>query len=127
MIGARILWLLLGLVSTGCGLAGAVLPLVPTTPFLLVAAFAFARSSPRLHGWLVRHPRFGPLILNWQHHGAISPGAKRAALLFMGAALGLSVLLGVPGWVLAIQAVVMGCVAIFLLTRPNAGPTNQGF
>lgn len=55
----RALWLTLGLVSTACGVAGVVLPLVPTTPFLLLAAYAFARSSPRLHNWIMMHPRLG--------------------------------------------------------------------
>ena len=117
----RILWLLLGLTATGCGIAGAVLPLVPTTPFLLLAAFAFAKSSPRLHAWLTTHPQFGPLIANWQQHRAIGRGAKRAALFFMVLALGLSWLLAVPVWVLVVQAVVLACVATFILSRPD-GP-----
>lgn len=117
----RFLWLLLGLGATGCGIAGAVLPLVPTTPFLLLAAFAFAKSSPRLHAWLMTHPQFGSLIGNWQQHRAIGRGAKRAALVFMGLALSLSWLLAVTGWVLVVQAVVLACVATFILSRPD-GP-----
>lgn len=120
-MASRFLWLLLGLGATGCGIAGAVLPLVPTTPFLLLAAFAFAKSSPRLHAWLTNHPQFGPLIDNWQQHRAIGRGAKRAALFFMALALVLSWLLAVPGWVLVVQAVVLGCVATFILSRPD-GP-----
>ncbi len=120
----RVLWLLLGLGATGCGIAGAVLPLVPTTPFLLLAAYAFARSSPRLHAWLTSHPQFGPMIGNWQQHRAIGRGAKRAALFVMALALATSWLLAVPGWVLVAQALVLACVAIFILSRPDgpAGP-----
>ena len=120
----RFLWLLLGLGATGCGIVGAVLPLVPTTPFLLLAAFAFAKSSPRLHAWLTTHPQFGPLIENWQQHRAIGRGAKRTALLFMALALALSWLFAVPAWILAVQAAVLACVATFILTRPDgpAGP-----
>ena len=120
----RFLWLLLGLGATGCGIVGAVLPLVPTTPFLLLAAFAFAKSSPRLHAWLTTHPQFGPLIENWQQHRAIGRGAKRTALLFMVLALALSWLFEVPAWILAVQAAVLACVATFILTRPDgpAGP-----
>ncbi|MDP1752694.1 MAG: YbaN family protein [Reyranella sp.] len=117
----RFLWLLLGLGATGCGIAGAVLPLVPTTPFLLLGAFAFAKSSPRLHAWLMTHPQFGSLIGNWQQHRAIGRGAKRAALVFMGLALSLSWLLAVPGWALVVQAIVLACVATFILSRPD-GP-----
>ena len=120
----RFLRLLLGLGATGCGIVGAVLPLVPTTPFLLLAAFAFAKSSPRLHAWLTTHPQFGPLIENWQQHRAIGRGAKRTALLFMVLALALSWLFAVPAWILAVQAAVLACVATFILTRPDgpAGP-----
>jgi uncharacterized membrane protein YbaN (DUF454 family) len=115
----RVLWSLLGLLATACGIAGLLLPLVPTTPFLLIAAFAFARSSPRLHGWLVTHPRLGPPIAAWREHRAIRRGAKMTAVLLMAAAASASVALGVPGWVLAVQAVVLAIVATFVLTRPE--------
>jgi len=124
VMAPRFLWLLLGLGATGCGIAGTVLPLVPTTPFLLLAAFAFAKSSPRLHAWLTTHPQFGPLIDNWQQHRAIGRGAKRAAIVMMGLALAMSWLLAVPGWILVVQAVVLAGVATFILSRPDgpAGP-----
>jgi uncharacterized membrane protein YbaN (DUF454 family) len=121
MMVSRYLWLMLGLASTGCGIIGAVLPLVPTTPFLLLAAFAFARSSPRFHGWLINHPRFGPLILNWQRNGSIDPTSKRLALLVMGGALLSSWLIGLSAGVLGAQAAVLAASAIFILTRPD-GP-----
>ena len=89
---------------------------------LLIAAYAFARSSPRLHRWLLEHKVFGGLIRDWQDHGAISKRAKGAAVLSMGAVLVLSALLGVPPWVLGLQAVILGCVALFILTRPSAAP-----
>ncbi len=116
----RLLWLLLGLLSTGCGIAGAVLPLVPTTPFLLLAAFAFARSSPRLHGWLLDHRTFGPLVLDWQQHGSISRKAKVASIAVMLAMLGLTWISGVAAWILAVQVVVLATVAAWLLTRPDS-------
>ena len=118
---SRYFWLVFGLVATGCGIAGAVLPLVPTTPFLLLAAYAFARSSPRFHGWLVNHPRFGPLIQNWQRHGSIAPRAKRLAMAVMAATLFSSWLLGASVRILTIQAVVLAGSAAFILTRPD-GP-----
>lgn len=80
----RLAWLMIGLVATACGIAGIVLPLVPTTPFLLVAAYAFARSSPTLHEWLVTHPRCGPLITDWRTHGAIGRRTKVLAVMVMG-------------------------------------------
>lgn len=117
----RVLWLLLGIAATGLGIAGAVLPLLPTTPFLLVAAYAFARSSPRLHAWLMSHRQFGPLIVNWQQHRAIGRRARQAAFAVMALSLAISWLLAVPGWVIGIQAAVLAGVAIFILTRP-VGP-----
>jgi uncharacterized protein len=117
----RWLWLALGYFATACGIAGAVLPLVPTTPFLLVAVFAFARSSPRLHIWLTTHPQLGPFIDNWQRYGAIGPRAKLSAVALMGTALAVSWWVGAAGWVIGLQALAMAGVCAFILTRPN-GP-----
>lgn len=124
MIPTRVFWLLVGYVALSCGVAGIVLPLVPTTPFLLLAAFAFARSSPALHDWLVTHPRFGPPIHNWNHHGAVSGKAKLAAIAVMMLTLGGSAVMGVSLGILATQAAVMLAVAAFLLTRPG-GPDHS--
>jgi len=66
----RVIWLIIGMLALALGGLGVVLPLLPTTPFILAAAFAFANSSDRLHQWLVDHNIFGPLIVNWQLYGA---------------------------------------------------------
>jgi len=116
---AKTLWLTLGLLATACGVAGIVLPLVPTTPFLLLAAFAFARSSPRLHTWLVTHPRLGPPINDWRRHGAINRRGKLAAIALMAATLGFSVAIGVGAWIILVQAVVLTGAAAFVLSRPS--------
>ena len=113
------IWAALGLICVGVALVGVVLPLLPTVPFLLLAAFFFARSSSRLHNWLITHNTFGPMIVDWQTSGAIRPGAKKAATVSIAAVFGLSVLLSLPSHVLIIQAVVLGCVMIFIWTRPN--------
>lgn len=115
----RGVWLTVGVVALGAGIAGAVLPLVPTTPFLLVAAFALARSSPRLHGWLVNDPRFGSAIRNWQRDGSISRTAKRNAIVALIATFLLSWSVGVASFVLAVQAIVLMSVAAFILSRPD--------
>lgn len=77
----RIAFLIAGWIAVAMGLVGAVLPLLPTVPFMILAAYCFARSSPRLEAWLVEHRLFGVHIRNWRQHGAISPRAKRVALL----------------------------------------------
>ena len=113
------LWAALGLVCVAFAVVGIVLPLLPTVPFLLLAAFFFARSSSRLHNWLLTHRTFGPLILDWQSSGAIRPSAKKAATVSIAAVFGISVLIAVPLYVLVIQALVLSCVLTFIWTRPN--------
>ena len=120
----RLLWCLLGLTALALGIAGTVLPLLPTTPFILLAAFAFAQSSPRLHHWLTTHRRFGPLIANWQQHGAISRRTKQLSVAVMIGAFALSVALGVRPLLLAIQALVLAGAATFVLTRPDGPPAE---
>ncbi len=115
---ARALWLAFGLISFALGIIGIFLPLLPTTPLMLLAAFCFARGSQRLHDWLTGHPRFGPPIEAWRRHGAISRGAKQLAVFAMLLVLMLSLALEVPLMVLGIQAAVLVAVAVFILTRP---------
>ncbi|MEM9062284.1 MAG: YbaN family protein [Pseudomonadota bacterium] len=121
----RILWTIAGFLSFALGAIGAFLPLLPTVPFMLLAAFCFARGSDRFHRWLMAHPRFGPAIRDWQENGAISPGGKRAAMIAIGLTFGISLLIGLAPMILAIQAVVLGCVVAFILTRPS-GPQVSG-
>lgn len=125
MIPARTLWLCLGLAATGLGLIGVVLPLVPTTVFLILAAYAFARSSPRLHTWLVEHPRFGASIVNWQQHRSISRNAKRTAVAVMALSLAVTWFVGAGDLVLGLQALVLGTVAAFILSRPDGPESGQ--
>jgi len=116
---ARALWFVLGWMALGLGVVGAFLPLLPTTPFVLLAAFCFARSSPRLHSWLAHHPTFGPMIEAWARHGAIPRRAKRVAAAMMAAAFALSLALRLPPWVLAVQALCLAGAAAYVLTRPD--------
>ena len=116
----RIFWAILGLASLGLGIIGVVTPLLPTVPFILLAAFCFARSSERLHGWLLSHPRFGPMITDWNERGAISTRVKWLSSGSILAVFGISLALGLKPWVLAIQAVTLSCVAVFIRTRPSS-------
>ena len=115
----RIGLIAVGLTSLALGAIGIFVPLLPTTPLVLVAAFCFANSSDRLHQWLLDHNVFGPLIENWRQYGAISRNAKVVSVLSMIAILVLSWSLDVETWIIAVQAVVLGCSAAFILTRPT--------
>jgi uncharacterized membrane protein YbaN (DUF454 family) len=76
----RRLYVGLGLFFVGLGIVGAILPVMPTTPWLLIASFFFARSSPRLEAWLRRTPYFGLLIRDWEVHRGVRPGVKVSAI-----------------------------------------------
>jgi uncharacterized membrane protein YbaN (DUF454 family) len=115
---ARFGWLVVGFVALALGALGIAIPLLPTTPFVLVAAFAFAQSSEKLHQWLVNHNVFGTLIDNWQRHGAISRRAKIASVVSMAAVLAISLAMRAPTAVIVVQLAVLGAAALFILTRP---------
>lgn len=112
MVGLRVL----GTLAVGLALGGVVLPLLPTAPFVLVAGWAFARSSPRLEAWLRAHPSLGPPLEAWEKRRAIPRRAKALAVVTMptswvmlwaaGAPMGIiigsgAVLLAVGGWILS--------------------------
>lgn len=76
-------WLSLGHLAVGLGVVGVFLPLLPTTPFLLVAAYCYGRGSARFERWLLNHPRLGPLIQAWRAHRVIPAKAKLLAGLMI--------------------------------------------
>ena len=115
---ARLLWLLLGFLALALGAIGAFLPLLPTVPFILLAAFAFAQSSERMHNWLLEHNLFGGMIKDWRRYGAISLRAKIASVVTMALVLIISAFHGVAAWILITQAVILSCSAIYVLSRP---------
>lgn len=115
---ARIVWAGLGLLFLGLGLVGVLVPLLPTTPFLLLSAFCFARGSHRLHRWLREHPRLGPPLEQWRRHRAISGPAKRNAMIAIAAVPPASLLIGAPLYLVSLQCFVLAFPAAFVLTRP---------
>ncbi len=122
----RLLWLLAGCFFVGLAAVGVVLPLLPTTPFLLLAAACFARSSERLHRWLREQPRFGGTVRNWQDHGVIPRRAKVLATLLIILSLGAMLLHGrVQGWLWVPILALLGWGLSFIWSRPDA-PTAPG-
>lgn len=95
----RVLLVMAGLVNVGLAYLGWLLPGLPMTPFVLLASYCFARSSPRLQGWLLRTPFFGQVLRDWHAHRGMRPRAKLTAVLMLSTACTLSVLLApVPVW-----------------------------
>jgi len=121
----RWLWLLLAWLALGLAVLGVILPGLPTTPFVLLAAWAAARGSQPLHDWLRRHALFGPMIRDWQAEGAVSRRAKRLALAMM--LLCAALLIGfAPHWAYAASGcVAMAAVALWLWRRPEPRPPDD--
>ncbi|MEM1412395.1 MAG: YbaN family protein [Pseudomonadota bacterium] len=114
----RALLKLLGSVFVVLGAAGVVVPLLPTTPFLILAAACFARSSDQLHQWLLSNPTFGPLIENWERNRCIPRAAKRTAFIAMAVVGSSSLVFVVEGWWLRGAGFVLlaiGCITVWLI------------
>ena len=79
----RIFYLALGWLFAILGAIGAFLPILPTVPFLLVSAWAWAKSSKKLHAWLYGHKIYGPYLVAWDRYGVIPPSGKAASLIAM--------------------------------------------
>ena len=117
--GGRLMLRALGLGAATLAVAGVALPILPTTPFLLLSAWAFARSSPRLEAWLRSHPRLGPPLRDWEQRRAIPRGAKAVAVASLPAS---GFLVHAAGAGLAVTAAVgveLACVGGWILTRPS--------
>lgn len=115
----RLPFRLLGSASVGLALIGVAVPLLPTTPFLLVAAWAFARSSPRLDAWLRTHPRLGPPLEAWESRRAIPRRAKALAAVSLPASAVMLWSSGVPVAISVAAGAVMLAAGVWILTRPT--------
>jgi len=80
---ARPLYIVVGIFFVGLAFIGIFLPVLPTTPFLLVAVWAFSKGSPRLERWLLQHPKLGPAVRDWRAHRIIPLKAKMLASIMM--------------------------------------------
>lgn len=119
-LSVRLVLISFGWAMVGLGIAGIFLPLLPTTPFLLVAAWLFARSSPRLEQWLIAHPLFGRPLRDWREGGAISRGAKTAAIALMGLGFAFFWLrMEPPALAASAVAAIILTVGIFIASRPE--------
>lgn len=115
----RLLWRALAVLSLMLGLAGIVLPVLPTVPFVLLAAWAAGKGWPALESWLLNHPRYGTSIKRWRDHGAVPRRAKWAASLMMAASALALALSPAPTAVKVLVPAVMAAVAAWLWRRPE--------
>lgn len=115
----RWLWLTLAYVSLAIGLIGLLVPGLPTTVFVLIAAWAAARGSERLHRWLLTHPRFGRAIADWQEQGAVSRRGKWAATIAMSVCAVICFLTVPRLWMAVLGTAIMAVVALWLWRRPE--------
>jgi uncharacterized membrane protein YbaN (DUF454 family) len=117
----RLIYLGVGWLGLGMAVAGVILPILPTTPMLLVAVWAFGRSSPELAEKIRNHRVFGPPVRDWQDHGAISATAKMLAITVMALMAAWLWFFGsLPVWATLLIIAVMAGAGVFVGTRPGA-------
>jgi len=110
----------------GLGVLGAVLPVLPTTPFLLISLWAFSKSSVRLERWLLEHERFGPKLVAWRNHRVVPLPAKLAAWGSMAVSLTLMIVARRSLVAILGAASVMAIGAIYIATKPSKPPPDTG-
>lgn len=115
----RWLFLALALLSLALGVIGIFLPVLPTVPFILLSAWAAARSSPRLLAWLENHTAFGPMLSEWRRGGVVRRRAKWAATGVMGASAAIMLVVVPNRWIALLAIGCMTCVLAWLWRRPE--------
>jgi uncharacterized membrane protein YbaN (DUF454 family) len=114
-----LIWRLIAVVSLALGVAGLAVPVMPTVPFLLVAAWAAEKGWPALETWLLTHPLYGPHIRNWRERGAVPREAKLvASVMMLASCIGLQ-FTSTPQWLRIGVPAVLFTVAVWLWTRPE--------
>jgi uncharacterized membrane protein YbaN (DUF454 family) len=115
-----------GFFSLGLGFIGALLPVMPTTPFLIIAAFFFSRGSKKWHHWLMHHPVMGRTLRDWDYHGVVRMRAKATASILITISLATTfIFVPLQIAVKAVIAVTLGCALLFIWTRPSVPRSTQ--
>ncbi|MGL4287481.1 MAG: YbaN family protein [Phreatobacter sp.] len=115
----RYLMMAAGWVCVAIGIVGVILPGIPGTVFLIIAAWLFARSSPRFEHWLLSHPKLGPQVVKWRATGAIAPRIKAVAIGSMALSWGI-VWVTAPPIAIAASGLCLAASALYVGTRPNS-------
>lgn len=118
MGSTRYFVILLGWCSVSLGIVGIFLPLIPTTPFLLLAAWCFSRSSPTFHNWLMTHPKLGPIITTWNSGDGLPVKVRNRIILVMWASMILSMLIIGKLWSAVLLTAIGTSVTIYIMRKP---------
>lgn len=121
----RTILIIIGWLAIVLGTLGVFLPRLPTTPFILLAAWCFSRSSPRFHHWLLNRSWFGPYLRHWQQHKAMPPGARPRAIAVIIITFALSLWLVKILWVRILLLVMLVCLLFFLWRIPVVDTEQQ--
>ena len=116
----RVACAVVGSVALGLGVVGIVVPVLPTTPFLLLAAACYARASTRMYGWLLGQPSLGPIIAEWRRSRSMPPGVKTRALIVVALTFGMSLILVDEPLLRIVLAVIAAILVAFLLRIPTS-------
>ena len=114
----KYLLIVTGWISLTLGVIGIVLPLLPTTPFVLLAAACFAKSSPRFHKWLLTHKFFGPIIENFKSGKGIPKKIRNTTIVFIWLTMGISMVVIATVWSTVLLVTIGVSVTIYLLRQP---------
>ena len=125
--GARIMYIVLGSIFLGLGILGVFLPVLPTTPFLLLTAGCYARGSVRFYNWLMNNRFFGSYIRDWRDNKGIPLHAKILAVSMITITIGITAIFFVPLWPVKILLVGIGAsVSIYIIRKPTKPSDNTG-
>ena len=124
-VALRVVLAIVGSIALLIGVVGIFVPVLPSTPFLLLAAACYARSSQRLYGWLLGRPALGPIIADWRRSRTLPRGVRRRALLAVAATFAISIIL-VDSWVMRAVLAAVGLILAGFLARIPASEPLRG-
>jgi len=122
----RLLYLCIGCLAVGLGVIGAFLPIMPTVPFLIVALWAFSKSSERFHSWLYHHKTYGPMLRDWDEYRVIPLWGKIWSSVAMFTSLSMMIFVErIPHWALLSTAIMMFFIGIYICSNPSKKPEGD--
>jgi len=117
--------MVLGWISVALGVAGIPLPLLPTMPFLLLAAWCFAKSSEKFHQWLTEHPKLGPIVNPWRQGRGLTLQTKRRIILTMWLSMGVSAAIIAQNKISITLFIIGLCTSVYILHQPEFDPSTE--